>query len=237
MLEEVIEKYADKNGNDLNDLNELEEEKERFALGIFSLSLLSVIEPAAEILEVFNFLKTKFMPLIVNFFVPGGIALLGISSVISFYEGNKQDGFGKLVRLHKTWNELPLEKRKVLCEKLDEKYRLNPMESYGFLSSWLSKANLENNTFRSSLERTFTDDFIDKIRSDVEKISNLETEVREMSNQITELLKRISDLEERLDRKEREDACERELRNIFGTVYRKKELENKNLFNGIIEDF
>ena len=81
--------------------------------------------------------------------------------------------------------DLPLEKRKILCESLDEKYDLAPGDSYSFLSSWLSPES--EGSFRQKLESVFTDDFIEQLRKVVMEYPELEARVTKAEAQIRSL--------------------------------------------------
>ena len=62
-----------------------------------------------------------------------GSVIMGMIGVIYFYHHDRESTFDKIIKLLSHWRELPEEKRRFICEKLDEKFLLPPGSSYDFL--------------------------------------------------------------------------------------------------------
>ena len=202
LLKKAIEDYAGKNEEELEKLKNIERDREKLLIESFGLSLPEAIGVASEFGELIGDLKRTVLPFVSKILIPSAIALLGISSIVNFYEEKKDSGLGKYVQLHKAWNEYPLEKREILCEKLDEKYGLNPGDSYSFLSSWLSPRETEGeyDDFKSKLEEVFTEDFIKKLNEAIKKVPELESEVRGIKERINYIIDEMNRLEEEFRR-------------------------------------
>ena len=200
LLKRVIEDYAGKNKEDLKKIKKLESDRENLLLESFGLSLPEAVAVASEFGDFLNNLKNAVIPFVSKVLLPSAVVLLGVSSIINFYEEKKISGLGKYIQMHRAWNEYPNEKREILCEKLDEKYGLNPGESYSFLSSWLSPKTTEKeyDEFKSKLERVFTDDFIKKLNDVVRKVPELKREIDEIKEEINTITEEIKHLEEEL---------------------------------------
>ncbi|BCU67992.1 hypothetical protein HS7_14290 [Sulfolobales archaeon HS-7] len=207
LLERVIEEHAGKSEEILEKLKELERHREELLLETFGLSLSEGMGALGETLE---YLKGPLLPtlsrLISEFLLPASVILFGVSLILSFYEERKDAGLGKYVKLHKAWNEYPVEKREILCEKLDEKYGLNPGDCYSFLSSWLSPVGPGGgyDEFLSRLKQIFTEDYIKKLNEVIRKVPELESEVKKIKERIDKLEEIINRHEEEIKKHEEE---------------------------------
>mgnify|MGYP001772798424 CR=1 FL=1 len=200
LLIKVIEDYADKDFEELKKIKSLEKDNEKLLFESFGLSLPEAVTTSVDIGELLNDLKKIVLPILSEILVPAAIGLLGISFVIHFYKENKDLGLRKYIQLYKAWNEYPLEKRMILCEKLDEKYGLNPGESFSFLSSWFSPRATEReyDEFMSKLEKVLTDDFLQRLNETIGKVPELENEILKIKERVDGILKEIESLKEEL---------------------------------------
>lgn len=105
----------------------------------------------------------------VAFAESAGAVLLACSALLGFIWEKSDAGFRRYMEVYAEWNELPVEKRVILCEALDRKYRFNPGDSYNFLSGWLSRPE---NAGPDGLRRVYEFDKLDSIKAKLEELEN-----------------------------------------------------------------
>ncbi|MGC8636540.1 MAG: SIR2 family protein, partial [Thermoprotei archaeon] len=198
LLKRLIEESTEKDEKELKVMKELYRQNEDLFIEAFGLASLETVGAGSELASAISELARVALPVASRFLLPMGAALVGVSGAVGFLTGRKRDdGFQWYVKLHKNWMDLPLEKRKILCESLDEKYDLAPGDSYSFLSSWLSPES--EGSFRQKLENVFTDDFIERLREVVMKYPELEARVTKAEAQIRSLTDKQEEHEKEIE--------------------------------------
>ncbi|MEM0195916.1 MAG: tetratricopeptide repeat protein, partial [Thermoplasmatales archaeon] len=192
LLYEMMKDHKGKSEGELKKLIDIGREHEKLVAGLFGLSAVETLAIASEGVDYFSRLAVPLASMIPVV----GVVLLTTSSLLSFYKNRKDKGLDRYVGVFAAWNNLPIQKRKFLCEKLDMKFKLPPWSSYEWLSSWLSKPET---SFRSELQQLFTDDFVKNIQSVVEEVPELKEEIAKIQEELANHESRILMLEEGLE--------------------------------------
>ncbi|MEM0287167.1 MAG: tetratricopeptide repeat protein, partial [Nitrososphaerota archaeon] len=188
LLYEMMKKHKGKREEELKNEVDIGKARERLVAGIFGISTAETLVIATEDVDYFSRLAAPLVPMIP---VVGGI-LLVVPSLLIFHNRRKNEGLDRYVSVHAAWNKLPIQKQKFLCEKLDMKFKLPPWSSFEWLSSWLSKPK---ESFRSELEKLFTDDNINKIKSVIEEMPEIKKKIEKIQEEIDNYESRIQSLE------------------------------------------
>ncbi|MEM3193082.1 MAG: tetratricopeptide repeat protein [Candidatus Parvarchaeota archaeon] len=191
LLYEMMKKHKGKSEEELKNEADIGREHEKLVAGIFGISAVETLAIAFEGVDFFSRVAGALAPMVPLV----GVVLLSASSLLSFYRGTKDRGLDRYVGVHAAWNNLPIQKQKFLCEKLDMKFKLPPWSSYEWLSSWLSPEK----PFRSKLEKLFTDDFIKNIKSVIEEMPEIKEKIEEIQEELDNHERRLQSLKRDLE--------------------------------------
>ena len=152
-LKYLIEKFSDKDEEELKLMIKEEKEKEKVLLGYFGIEMKESNYIVGNILRTLKKFKSTSRSELARIFGSisnlGGIAVCILSLLLVFYNRMKDVGLEKYMRVFHLWKEMPREKQMALCSILDEKHKLFPGSSYTFLSSWFSK---DENELKGKIE-------------------------------------------------------------------------------------
>jgi len=211
-LKYSIEKFSDKDEEELKLMIKEEREKEKVLLGYFGIGMKESNYIVGNILRTLKKFKSTSRSELARIFGSisnlGGIAVGIVSLLIAFYSRVKDVGLEKYMRVFQLWKEMSQEKQMALCSILDEEYKLFLGSSYTFLSSWFSKDETElkgkieellKNKLYLILENIYKDE---KYRSALEKqqktIESHEIRIRVIEGDL-EKLKKIKRRSEKIN--------------------------------------
>jgi len=233
LLERVVRDHKNEDTEALKKIEEAQRQQEKLVEEVLGFSILDSLAAGADVAhQSTEFLKRSagtFLSVLAT--SPGvplaGLVILGVSSIMNFYRGQKNEGLKRYTDVFKYWNDLPIEKRVIIAEELDRKSKIPPGSSYSFLSHWLSKGggslDEESEKFLRKMETVFTDDFVAKIKEVVDELPFFKPRLEELEE-------RVNDLEDMLRKVKKEMA---DVKEEMGTL-RKYINDNNTKVNDLI---
>lgn len=195
LLARLVNEYNPIDLENLKDKIENNKRSESYVMECFGVSLVSAGFFKTYGTDILNGVGTVLNS--VPLFTVIGSLTFGLTTMVGLLGVTREEKFGKFVKLYRNWNNLPQEKKKIICLMLDEKYKLPPHSSYNFLSHWFSDGTEDE--FLKKIKATLTDELIQNIESVVKKIPGLERGLKDNSDEIRTIKEDIEGLEKRLD--------------------------------------
>ncbi|MEM2475175.1 MAG: hypothetical protein QW407_04555, partial [Thermofilaceae archaeon] len=207
LLERVVCEHGQK---DLKELERMADSEEKLTGFIKRMLLIErsswvaigrkILDIAAELAEFLQPALPQIAPVAYGLNLAKRVVSipLGLSSLRLSSEGI----YSNIIALREAWKKLPVKKRVVICEEIDEKLGLPPGSSYEFLESWLGGSERQ---FLEEISRTLTPDFITQLRQIVDKyedvkkeLDNISEDLKKLRNELKEELEKIAKVVENL---------------------------------------
>jgi len=202
-LKRLIKDYLDMSEEELRLMGEKEKEKERVLLGFLGLGFGEALAISNNTLSILKYLESKVTDLMPYFASIGSAvdvagAILNIITIVYIlYNRGKNEGLKKYAKLFKLWNELPKEKREVLCYKLDKEYMLPPGSACEFLSKWLST---DENKIEGELKKILDNGLLKKLEEITSEVDDMKIAIEQQQREIEDHERRLGEIEEELEK-------------------------------------
>ncbi|MEM4570513.1 MAG: hypothetical protein QXE66_04310, partial [Desulfurococcaceae archaeon] len=196
LLERVVREHGQKDLKELERMADSEEKLTGFIKRMLLIERESWVAIGRKILDIAAELAGFLQPALPQVApVAYGLNLakrvvsipLGLSNLRLSSEGI----YSNIIALREAWKKLPVKKRVVICEEIDEKLGLPPGSSYEFLESWLE---LSARQLLEEISRTLTPDFIKQLRQIVNKYEDVKKEIDKISKELKSLRNEIEEV-------------------------------------------
>ncbi|MEM3964960.1 MAG: hypothetical protein QW584_04465, partial [Thermofilaceae archaeon] len=193
LLERVVCEHGQKDLEELEKMADSEEKLTGFIERILLIERSSwgsigkkILDIAAELAKLFQLALPQVAPLAYSLDLTKRIVSipLGLSSLRLSSEGI----YSNIIALREAWRKLPVEKRVVICEEIDEKLGLPPGSSYEFLESWLEGSARQ---LLEEISRMLTPEFITQLSQIVNKYEDVKKELDKISKELESLRNEI----------------------------------------------
>ncbi|MEM2617816.1 MAG: hypothetical protein QXL64_09810, partial [Thermofilaceae archaeon] len=196
LLERVVREHGQK---DLKELEKMADSEEKLTGFIKRMLLIEreswvaigrkILDIAAELAEFLQPALPQIVPIAYGLNLAKRVVSipLGLSNLRLSSEGI----YSNIIALREAWKKLPVKKRVVICEEIDEKLGLPPGSSYEFLESWLEVSARQ---LLEEISRTLTPDFITQLSQIVNKDEDVKKELDKISKELESLRNEIEEV-------------------------------------------
>ncbi|MEM3944192.1 MAG: hypothetical protein QXJ59_08915, partial [Thermofilaceae archaeon] len=202
LLERVVREHGQKDLKELERMADSEEKLTGFIKRMLLIERESWVAIGRKILDIAAELAGFLQPALPQVApVAYGLNLakrvvsipLGLSNLRLSSEGI----YSNIIALREAWKKLPVKKRVVICEEIDEKLGLPPGSSYEFLESWLGGSMRQ---LLEEISRTLTPEFITQLSQIVNKYEDVKKEIDKISKELESLRNELGEVKQAIDR-------------------------------------